>query len=152
MRRFSILLFVAFIFASPALAVNPDEVLDNPVLEERARDISSKLRCLVCQNQSIDASDAALAKDLRVLVRERLTAGDTDNQIFDYVVDRYGEFVLLQPKMGTHTLVLWFMPIVVLLAGIGIFIVKLRNRNVTKTASLSDEENELILKALKNDE
>lgn len=106
MRRFSILLLVAIIFATPALAVNPNEVLDNPVLEQRARDISSKLRCLVCQNQSIDASDAALAKDLRVLVRERLTAGDTDIQIFDYVVDRYGEFVLLQPKIGTHTLVL----------------------------------------------
>lgn len=152
MRRFSILLLVAIIFATPALAVNPNEVLDNPVLEQRARDISSKLRCLVCQNQSIDASDAALAKDLRVLVRERLTAGDTDIQIFDYVVDRYGEFVLLQPKIGTHTLVLWFMPIVVLLAGIGIFVAKSRNRKVTKTVGLSNEENELIFKALKNDE
>lgn len=152
MRKFLVLFLSLIVFATPALAVNPDEVLDNPVLEQRARDISAKLRCLVCQNQSIDASDAALAKDLRVLVRERLTAGDTDTQIFDYVVDRYGEFVLLQPKIGTHTLVLWFMPIVALLAGIGIFIVKLRNRSVTKTAGLTDEENELILKALQRDE
>ncbi|MBL4726791.1 MAG: cytochrome c-type biogenesis protein CcmH [Rhizobiaceae bacterium] len=152
MRRFSILLMALIIFATPALAVNPDEVLENPVLEQRARDISAKLRCLVCQNQSIDASDAALAKDLRVLVRERLTAGDTDEQIFDYVVDRYGEFVLLQPKMAMHTLVLWFMPILALLAGIGIFIARIRNRGVTKTAGLSDEENELILKALQKDE
>lgn len=152
MRRFASLFLSLIIFATPAFAVNPDEVLENPVLEQRARDISSKLRCLVCQNQSIDASDADLAKDLRVLVRERLTAGDTDTQIFDYVVDRYGEFVLLQPKIGTHTLVLWFMPILVLLAGIGIFIAKLRNRSVTKTVGLSDEENELILKVLQKDE
>ncbi|MFK5977784.1 MAG: cytochrome c-type biogenesis protein CcmH [Rhizobiaceae bacterium] len=152
MRKFVIICLALFMVATPALAVNPDEVLDNPALEQRARDISSKLRCLVCQNQSIDGSDAALAKDLRILVRDRLTAGDTDSQIFDYVVDRYGEFVLLQPKIGTHTLVLWFMPILVLLAGIGIFITKLRNRNVTKTAGLSDRENELILKALQKDE
>ncbi|MBL4890433.1 MAG: cytochrome c-type biogenesis protein CcmH [Rhizobiaceae bacterium] len=152
MRSFVISLLMAIIFATPALAVNPDEVLDNPILEQRARDVSSKLRCLVCQNQSIDASDAALAKDLRVLVRERLTAGDTDTQIFDYVVDRYGEFVLLQPKMAMHTLVLWFMPILVLLAGISIFIAKLRNRSVTKTVGLSDEENQLIFKALQKDE
>lgn len=152
MRRFLLLLVAMIIATSPALAVNPDEVLDNPVLEQRAREISSKLRCLVCQNQSIDASDADLAKDLRVLVRERLTAGDTDAQIFDYVVDRYGEFVLLQPKIGTHTLVLWFMPILVLMAGIGIFIAKSRNRSAVKTASLSDEENELIQKVLQKDE
>lgn len=152
MRKFLISLLMVFIVATPALAVNPDEVLDNPVLEQRAREISSKLRCLVCQNQSIDASDADLAKDLRVLVRERLTKGDTDEQIFEYVVDRYGEFVLLQPKMGSHTLILWFMPILALLAGIGIFMAKIRNRNTAKTAGLTDEENELILKALQKDE
>jgi len=152
MRRIALLILALIIFASPAWAVNPEEVLDNPVLEQRARDISSKLRCLVCQNQSIDSSDAELAKDLRVLVRERLTAGDTNAEIFDYVVDRYGEFVLLQPKIATHTLILWFMPIAALLFGIGIFIARSSNRVPIKTASLSDEENELITKALKGDD
>lgn len=152
MHRILLLCLAFALLSTPVFAVNPDEVLDDPVLEERAREISSKLRCLVCQNQSIDGSDAALAKDLRVLVRDRLKEGDTDAQIFDYVVARYGEFVLLQPKIGSHTLILWFMPIVVLLFGIGIFVVKSRNAKVTKTASLSDKENELIANALQEDD
>jgi cytochrome c-type biogenesis protein CcmH len=96
------------IAAANAGAVQPDEVLPDPALEARARAISEGLRCLVCQNQSIDDSDAPLAKDLRLLVRERLKAGDNDQQIVDFVVARYGEFVLLKPRLSPHTLILWF--------------------------------------------
>ncbi len=98
-----------------AFAVEPNEVLKDPNLEARARKLSLELRCLVCQNQSIDDSNAPLAKDLRVLVRERLTAGDTDTQVLDYIVARYGEFVLLRPRLGVHTLLLWFAPPLILL-------------------------------------
>ena len=100
----------------PVKAVQPDEVLQDPALEARARHISEGLRCLVCQNQSIDDSEAPLAKDLRLLVRERLTAGDTDQQIEDFVVARYGEFVLLKPRFTAHTLLLWFATPAVFLA------------------------------------
>jgi len=103
--------------ATPTKAVTPGEILDDPVLEERARDISAGLRCLVCQNQSIDDSDAELAKDLRLLVRQRLTEGDSDTQVIDYVVSRYGEFVLLKPRFSAQTLLLWGMPLIVLLTG-----------------------------------
>ena len=106
-----------FSITPDARAVEPDEVLKDPKLERRARDISLELRCLVCQNQSIDDSDAPLAKDLRVLVRERLTAGDTNAQVIDYVVARYGEFVLLRPRFASHTLVLWLgTPFLLLIA------------------------------------
>jgi cytochrome c-type biogenesis protein CcmH len=96
------------VVAPSAQAVQPDEVLPDPALEARARAISEGLRCLVCQNQSIDDSDAPLAKDLRLLVRERLKAGDSDREIVDFVVARYGEFVLLKPRLSPHTLILWF--------------------------------------------
>jgi cytochrome c-type biogenesis protein CcmH len=99
---------------APAHAVQPDEVLKDPALEQRARRISADLRCLVCQNQSIDDSDAPLARDLRVLVRERLQGGATDEAVRDFVVQRYGEFVLLRPVFGPHTLLLWMAPVVVL--------------------------------------
>ncbi len=105
--------------ALPALAVQPDEVLKDPAMEARARAISEGLRCLVCQNQSIDDSDAPLAKDLRVLVRERLKEGDSNGQVVDYVVARYGEFVLLRPVFGWHTLLLWLSPL--LAVGLGAF-------------------------------
>src|ERR1041384_1887939 len=94
----------------PALAVQPDEILKDAALEPRARTLSQELRCMVCQNQSIDDSDAPLAKDLRVLVRERLTAGDSDRQVIDFLVTRYGEFVLLKPRFSMHTLLLWLAP------------------------------------------
>lgn len=101
----------------PVYAVQPDEVLSDPKLEERARDISADLRCLVCQNQSIDDSDAPLARDLRVLVRERLSKGDSNNQVIDFVVDRYGEFVLLNPRFAPHTYLLWLgTPLILLIA------------------------------------
>ncbi len=94
-----------------AFAVNPDEVLADPSLEARARAISAELRCMVCQNQSIDDSNAELAKDLRLLVRERLTDGDTDEQVMNYIVSRYGEFVLLKPRFETKTILLWGAPL-----------------------------------------
>ncbi|MCW5698724.1 MAG: cytochrome c-type biogenesis protein CcmH [Rhodospirillales bacterium] len=108
---------------APSLAVEPDEVLADPTLESRARGISQGLRCLVCQNQSIDDSDAELARDLRLLVRERLVAGDDDQQVIDYIVSRYGDFVLLKPPFKLATLALWAAPAVILLvAGVAVFL------------------------------
>ena len=103
--------------AGLARAVQPEEVLRDPALESRARELSAELRCLVCQNQSIDESNAPLARDLRLLVRERLTAGDSDREILDYIVARYGEFVLLRPPVGWHTLLLWLAPAIFLVLG-----------------------------------
>jgi cytochrome c-type biogenesis protein CcmH len=114
--------------AAPAAAVQPDEVLRDPSLETRARSLSHELRCMVCQNQSIDDSDAPLARDLRILVRERLTAGDSDAQVVDFLVARYGEFVLLRPRLAWHTLVLWLAPPVVLIAGAITLALGLRRR------------------------
>ena len=116
MRKLFLALFL-FVSALPALAVNPDEMLADPALEARARAISAELRCMVCQNQSIDDSNAELAKDLRVLVRERLKRGDTDQQVFDYLVSRYGEFVLLKPRFSMKTLILWGTPAALILLG-----------------------------------
>jgi cytochrome c-type biogenesis protein CcmH len=148
------LLFALAVLTSPALAVAPDEVLDDPALEARARALSAELRCMVCQNQSIDDSDAPLAKDLRVLVRERLVAGDSDGQVIDYLVSRYGEFVLLKPRFAWHTIVLWAAGPVALIAGLIAIVMALRNRSrhspqltAPGSASLSDEE-EKRLKAL----
>jgi cytochrome c-type biogenesis protein CcmH len=120
-RRSSLSLLSALIlalFAMPALAVQPREVLKDPALESRARSLSAGLRCLVCQNQSIDDSDAPLAQDLRRLVRERLVAGDSDRDVTEFVVARYGEFVLLKPPFNTGTLLLWLSPALVLLLGV----------------------------------
>jgi len=109
---------LVFMFVAPALAVQPDEILKDPVLEARARSISAGLRCLVCQNQSIDDSDAPLAKDLRILIRQRLTAGDSDRQAVDYVVARYGDFVLLKPRFTAQTWLLWLSPFAILLTAL----------------------------------
>ena len=116
MRKLIAALFFVLV-AIPALAVQPDEVLKDPTLEARARGLSKELRCMVCQNQSIDDSDAPLARDLRLLVRERLTQGDSDRQVIDYLVARYGEFVLLKPRFNPHTMVLWLLPPLALLGG-----------------------------------
>ena len=125
-------LFLAAIMAPlPAFAVNPDEVLRDPALEARARTISSELRCMVCQNQSIDDSNADLARDLRLLVRKRLGDGDTDQQVLDYIVSRYGEFVLLKPRFTEKTLVLWGAPIVLFVVG-GFALVVYARRRVGK--------------------
>ncbi len=141
MRRLLAVLLLA-LGTLPAFAVNPDEMLADPVLEGRARAISEHLRCLVCQNQSIDDSDAELARDLRVLVRERLTAGDSDEAAVQYIVDRYGEYVLLNPVVAPHTLLLWVTaPVVLLVGGIVVFIGLTRRRVLPKPpAALSAEE------------
>ncbi|WP_240232921.1 cytochrome c-type biogenesis protein [Devosia lacusdianchii] len=136
MRALALLLVL---WTGPALALSPDEILPDPVLEQRARDISAGLRCLVCQNQSIDDSDADLAKDLRVLVRERLVAGDSDEAVRQYVVDRYGEYVLLNPRLGGHTIVLWIAAPLLLIVGLGTLWVVGRRRRVVE-AGLSVEE------------
>lgn len=129
------------ISAAPAFAVNPDEVLKDPALETRARALSAQLRCMVCQNQSIDDSNADLAKDLRLLVRERLTAGDSDEQVIDYLVSRYGEFVLLKPRLSEHTILLWGMPVALAAIGAGVVLVQLRRRRISSSGQeLSEEE------------
>jgi cytochrome c-type biogenesis protein CcmH len=115
-------------------AVQPDEILADSSLEARARALSRMLRCMVCQNQSIDDSDAPLARDLRLLVRERLVAGDTDEQVLDFLVARYGEFVLLKPLMTWHTAILWLGPPALLLGG-GLVLVFLRRRKQTNVAT-----------------
>ena len=108
---------VVMLAAAPALAVNPDEMLADPALEQRARDLSATIRCMKCQNQSIDDSDADLARDLRILLRERLVAGDSDGEVLDFLVARYGEFVLLKPRFSTANLLLWAAPLLGLLGG-----------------------------------
>lgn len=120
------------LFASPAFAVQPDEILADPALEARARAISRNLRCPVCQGESIDDSHAPISRDLRLVVRERLLAGDSDDQVIDFVVDRYGEFVLFNPRVQGSNLVLWLAgPALLLLGGAGAF-VYLRRRSRTK--------------------
>ncbi|TLP44805.1 cytochrome c-type biogenesis protein CcmH [Cohaesibacter sp. CAU 1516] len=120
----------------PAYAVNPDEILDDPVLEERARHISAGLRCLVCQNQSIDDSDAPLARDLRILVRERLVAGDSDAEAREFLVSRYGEFVLLKPTFSAKNVILWaFGPLVLLFGLFAIHRLYRNNKQVAQTSA-----------------
>ncbi|TIM23898.1 MAG: cytochrome c-type biogenesis protein CcmH [Mesorhizobium sp.] len=146
----SLILLLTLLFAGAALAVKPDEVLADPALEARARTLSEELRCMVCQNQSIDESDADLARDLRVLVRQRLVAGDTDRQVIDYIVSRYGEFVLLKPRFSLRNALLWGTPVLLLLAG-GIFIVlTARSRRSTPAATLTAEEKAALDKVLGN--
>ena len=141
---------VIFIFSlaisSSVVAVEPDEVLDNPALEERARQISKDLRCLVCQNESIDESDAALARDLRVLVRERLEIGDSNEEVLQYVVDRYGEFALLRPRIdGVNYVLWWFGPLFLILSIITALIYVRNLRKISNSSNdlsipLNDEE------------
>jgi cytochrome c-type biogenesis protein CcmH len=128
-----LLAVLLFVVATPAWAVQPDEMLADLGLEARARNLSRELRCMVCQNQSIDDSEAPLARDLRLLVRERLKAGDTDRQVLDFLTARYGEFVLLKPPLAWHTAPLWLAPAGVLLAGI-VFLVLSRGRRRGQTA------------------
>ena len=113
----NLLVVVALWGAPAAYAVQPDEIMADPAKEARARDLSRELRCMVCQNQSIDDSDAPLARDLRLLVRERIAGGDSDKQVIDFLVARYGEFVLLKPRLSTHTLLLWLLPPLALAGG-----------------------------------
>ena len=124
--------------ALPAFAVQPDEVLSDPALEARARALSRELRCMVCQNQSIDDSDAPLARDLRILVRERLQAGDSDAKVLDFLTARYGQFVLLKPRFGFDTALLWLAPAGVLAIGIVALVVMLRRRREVAGRDVSD--------------
>src|SRR6266478_1783230 len=131
---------------SPAIALGPDEVLSDPALEARARSLSKELRCMVCQNQSIDDSDAPLARDLRVLVRERLTSGDSDSQVIDFLVARYGEFVLLKPRFAWHNALLWLTPAAALVAGAIAMFAAIRRRRAVPLAAAplsADEERRL---------
>ena len=135
------ILVVLALCAMPALAVEPSEMLKDPALEARARTISRELRCVVCQNQSIDDSAAEVAHDMRIAVRERLTAGDTDRAVMDYMVARYGDYVLLQPPFKPRTLVLWLgAPLVLLIAGAALFMAARRRPTAPMPTPLSESE------------
>ena len=148
------LVFSLLLIATPAShAVNPDEILEDLALENRARELSSEIRCMKCQNQSIDDSNADLARDLRILVRERLVAGDTNEEVLDYLVNRYGEFVLLKPRFSLSNLALWLAPAVALIFGLAIAWSVMRSRSSnaqpeTPGARLSDAEHEQLTKIL----
>ena len=141
--RWVLILLVTLALLAPAaraLAVQPDEMLPDPALETRARALSKELRCMVCQNQSIDDSDAPLARDLRILVREHLRAGETDQQVLDFLIARYGEFVLLRPRFSPHTALLWLTPLGVLVIGaLGIAMSARRQRNSEGNLTASEE-------------
>ncbi len=142
MRRAGLLAWLMLAIAfwqGPAGAVQPGEALADPALEARARVLSAELRCMVCQNQSIDLSDAELAHDLRVLVRARLMAGDSDEEVLDYVVSRYGEFVLLKPRLSLRNALLWGTPVLLLVAGAGVLFFSQRRRKAN-AQTLTDEE------------
>ncbi|NIA72223.1 cytochrome c-type biogenesis protein CcmH [Pelagibius litoralis] len=134
------------VLAVPVVALEPDEILDDPVLEQRARDLSKVIRCVVCQNESIDSSNAEIAREVRLLVRERMVDGDTDQQVLDYLVARYGDFVLLRPPMKASTYLLWFGPGIVLVLGmIGVFVFFRRQRAAPVAAApLSAEEEQRL--------
>ncbi len=144
-------LLIALLSASPAFAVQPDEMLADPGLESRARAISTGLRCLVCRNETIDDSDASLARDLRLLLRERLTAGDTDAEAVAFIVDRYGEYVLLNPATNGVNLILWWAGPAMLLTGLGIAALYLRRRRTSTApdAPLTDSEAKRLAEILK---
>ena len=152
------LLLLTLLAASHARAVEPDEILTDPVLESRARTLSKELRCMVCQNQSIDDSDAPLARDLRILVRERLKSGDSDRDVIDFLVARYGEFVLLRPRFSWRTALLWLGPGLVLIIGVfGLFVMARRNRarladSTVSTSRLSEAEEERLADILRHGE
>jgi len=134
-------LWLGLSISPPALAVQPDEIMTDPAKESRARELSRELRCMVCQNQSIDDSEAPLARDLRLLVRERIAAGDSDAQVMDFLVARYGEFVLLKPRVNSHTLLLWLLPPFAL-AGGGLALWAYNRRRAT-TAAEADASSSL---------
>jgi cytochrome c-type biogenesis protein CcmH len=151
--RIAGLIVALFLLAAPAFAVEPGERLADPALEARAREISRELRCLVCQNQSIDDSSADLARDLRILLRERLTAGDTDEQAVAFIVDRYGDYVLLRPPFRIDTLLLWLGPPLLLVLGGGAAWLALRRRRAASAdAPLTPEEEQALAAALEGRE
>lgn len=133
------LVLILMLLASPALAVNPDEILDDPALEARARAITAELRCVVCRNESVDFSNAEIARDIRLIVRERLVAGDSDDEVVQFMVDRFGEYVLLAPRATGANLILWLAAPALLLTGLGLGMVVLRRRS-PQVAPLNPEE------------
>jgi cytochrome c-type biogenesis protein CcmH len=150
----AVALLIALFASSPLWAVEPGEMLSDPTLEARARALSKELRCMVCQNESIDDSQAPLAHDLRVLVRERLKAGDSDQQVIDFLVARYGEFVLLKPPLSWHTVALWGLPPGALLIGAIMIIFAARRRNVgpaTETVNLNAAEEARLSELLRGE-
>ena len=152
MMRRLLLAVVVVLMAAPAFAVNPDEVLADPALEARARALSAELRCMVCQNQSIDDSNADLAKDLRLLVRERISDGDSDEAVLNYIVSRYGEFVLLKPRVSMKTVLLWGAPVLLVLAGGLSLLVFARKRAGKPTGSkLTADEQARLSELLQGD-
>ena len=153
MPRFlaALVLLLALLASGSAFAVKPDEMLSDPALEARARSLSAGLRCMVCQNQSIDESDADLARDLRVLVRDRLKAGDSDKQVIDYVVSRYGEFVLLKPRFEWRNALLWGAPVLLLLIGGAFMLRAVRRPKQAETIGLSADEKAKLDAILKRD-
>lgn len=140
MRVLRYLVLAVAMIATPVFAVEPDEVLDDPVLEQRAREISKNVRCVVCQNEPIDSSNAGVARDLRILIRERLVAGDTDAEVEAFLVARYGEFVLFKPPFNPSTYALWFAPVALFLTGGLAAAVAFRQRRSVRTAKLSAAE------------
>jgi len=144
-------LLLPLLLCGAAHAVEPGEMLNDPALEARARDISKGLRCLVCQNESIDDSGAELAHDLRVLVRERLQQGDSDAQVVDYLVTRYGDFVLLKPPVAPRTWLLWFGPAAILVFGGGTALLMMRRRGRVAPAPLSEEERRTLDRLLEGE-
>jgi cytochrome c-type biogenesis protein CcmH len=146
---FAAALFVVTV--APTFAVQPDEILPDPALERRARAISADLRCLVCQNQSIDESDAPLARDLRILVRDRLKSGEADAKVRDFIVQRYGDFVLLRPRFALHTALLWLAPVLALGLGALGLVLALRRRRVATSAPLTPDEEAALARALQAD-
>ena len=160
MKKLLASLFVAAALSgvpAAAYAVQPDEIMADPAKEARARDLSRELRCMVCQNQSIDDSDAPLARDLRLLVRERIAGGDSDRQVIDFLVARYGEFVLLKPRFSLHTLLLWLLPPFALAGGgLALWFYSRRRPNAGGAADpslrdLTDEEEERLERLLATD-
>ena len=152
MRRVVLGLFCALFIAGPVAAVLPEEQLADPVLEARAREISQELRCVVCQNQSIDDSDAPLAADLRAIVRERLTAGDTNEEVMAYIVARYGNFVLLKPPLDLQTILLWSAPLLVLIPGglgVALYLRRRGRAGAANPTPLSAEEQRALAAILK---
>ena len=142
------LLLLLLLLAAPAFAVQPDEVLDDPVLEERARDISAGLRCPVCRNESIDDSNAPISRELRLMVRERLVEGDTDQEVVDFVVARYGEYVLLRPDTRGWNMLLWLSAPILLILGLVIALVTVRRRNAARPAEVLSAEEQARLDEL----
>jgi cytochrome c-type biogenesis protein CcmH len=148
-RKFSVALWF-FLAAAPAMAVQPSEVMKDPALESRARELSSELRCLVCQNQSIDDSDADLARDIRVLIRDRIAKGESNDTVRDFLVSRYGDFILLRPPLKSQTLLLWLSaPLTLLVGALAVFVASRRPRAEPPPL---DEEEEKQLASLARDE